>query len=426
MINGLEGIPGSGKSYEAVVFHVLQSLQRGRKVITNLPLNVEAFTAIDPAYGDLLEIRTKCLPVLGTWDADRVPAFQLFGPGEVERENRLVLANGQVQPARSVQRKLFGNVWDFYSTWKAEDGSGPLFVIDECHVGLPKIGTDSQVVEWYKLHRHFNVDVLLCTQKFRAVCSDVSDLLAMLIKVRKADVLGIKNAYIRNVYSGYRGALISTDQRKYQSQFFTLYKSHTQGNSVSESSASDVTPFLVKFKRLTYALYVVTAVAVWWAFWGNSSPTKKVDDVIVSSGSRVVVGMPSRVASAPVIPASSAAEVAAAVVAKEDADMEPFKKNGVHLTGWMRGEKFSVFTFTVSQAGMRLFDLTRAELEKSGYTFEPLGKCAGVLHFESKTHIVKTRLVICDAPAEASGKNNYPVVMDSASGKSSRDGLPGK
>ena len=50
MINGLEGIPGSGKSYEATVYHVLAALQTGRLVITNLPLNVEVFAAIDPAY----------------------------------------------------------------------------------------------------------------------------------------------------------------------------------------------------------------------------------------------------------------------------------------------------------------------------------------------------------------------------------------
>jgi len=82
MINGLEGIPGSGKSYEAVVYHVLHALKRRRLVITNLPLDLEAFAAIDPDWLHLIEIRTKPMPVRGTWDAERVPAFQLFAPGE--------------------------------------------------------------------------------------------------------------------------------------------------------------------------------------------------------------------------------------------------------------------------------------------------------------------------------------------------------
>ena len=46
-VNLLLGSPGSGKSYEAVAFHVLPSLQAGRKVITNLPLNVDEFLKFD-------------------------------------------------------------------------------------------------------------------------------------------------------------------------------------------------------------------------------------------------------------------------------------------------------------------------------------------------------------------------------------------
>ena len=84
MINGLEGIPGSGKSYEATVYHVLAALQTGRLVITNLPLNVEVFAAIDPAYRSLIQIRRRPAPVLGVWDANAIDdngngqAFKLF------------------------------------------------------------------------------------------------------------------------------------------------------------------------------------------------------------------------------------------------------------------------------------------------------------------------------------------------------------
>jgi len=70
MIDLLEGIPGSGKSYEAVVYHVLPALKNGRKVVTNLPLNVDAFAKLDARYRDLLDIRKAPLPVLGRWDAE--------------------------------------------------------------------------------------------------------------------------------------------------------------------------------------------------------------------------------------------------------------------------------------------------------------------------------------------------------------------
>jgi zona occludens toxin len=121
MINGIEGIPGSGKSYEAVAFHVLPALQAGRKVITNLPICVEMFAAIDVEYLKLLEVRTRAQPIRGTWDFSRVDdsgngeAFQLFTDGHVDPV-----------PAAVVP---FSRVWDYYSTWKhPKTGQGPLYV----------------------------------------------------------------------------------------------------------------------------------------------------------------------------------------------------------------------------------------------------------------------------------------------------------
>ena len=73
MINGLEGIPGSGKSYEAAAYQVLAALEQGRKVITNLPLVIDAYAAINPAYAALIEVRRVPAPVRGTWDASNPP-----------------------------------------------------------------------------------------------------------------------------------------------------------------------------------------------------------------------------------------------------------------------------------------------------------------------------------------------------------------
>jgi len=253
MITGLEGIPGSGKSYEASVFHVLQALQAGRKVITNLPLDVDRYSAIDPSYRYLLEIRTKPLPIRGTWDANRSNAFELFADGHLENA--------------SVRVPLFGHVWDFYDTWRHPDsGLGALFVVDECHVAFPRIGTDKQVIEWFKLHRHFNCDVLLITQSFRDIDASIAPLLAVLIKVRKADILGKADHYIRKVHGGYRGGLISTEQRKYKPELFGLYRSHTQSTSSSEGKLTDVSPLVVKWKWLTRVSFLLLLSHVFLLF----------------------------------------------------------------------------------------------------------------------------------------------------------------
>ena len=70
MINLLEGTPGGGKSYEALVYHILPTLRSGRKVVTNLPLIRDAFEFLYPELMPLLDIRTENLPILGRWDAE--------------------------------------------------------------------------------------------------------------------------------------------------------------------------------------------------------------------------------------------------------------------------------------------------------------------------------------------------------------------
>src|SRR5665811_568267 len=128
MINILLGGPGGGKSYEAVVYHVLPAIMRGRKVITNLPLNIAEFEALEPGCSALIELRQKTLAVK---------------PDEIEDEGGggLMGLLSKARAAKFVDRP-FANIEDYATEWRhPEDGMGPLFVIDECHFCLPKFGT---------------------------------------------------------------------------------------------------------------------------------------------------------------------------------------------------------------------------------------------------------------------------------------------
>lgn len=405
MINGLEGLPRSGKSYEAVVYHILHAVQDSRKVITNLPVNVDMFAAIDPAYRDLIELRTKSQPVLGTWDADRVPAFKLFEDGEKARELNTIVLGPNGQPIIRKRAPLFGQVWDFYTDWKDEKGRGPLFLIDECHIAMPKVGSDPEVEQWMRLHGHFNQDVLLITQGFRRMDQGIAELVAILIKVRKADILGDSDSYIRKVHAGYRGAVLSTEIRKYKPEMFPLYKSHTQGNSVAESSASDVSPFLVKFNRFKYVWLAITAAYCVYAFWPAGAPVAKSQPlpVNVSPGQAHQLKV-------------TATDSTVQQPAPEPPDLDPFKDQKIHLTGWFTMGGQTHYSFVVSSGGQRLFELTQYQIAKAGYTFKALGDCAGLLTFESK---VKT--VICDAPVMNSGAQNAPILVADGSRRRSDD-----
>ncbi len=416
MINGIEGIPGSGKSYEAVAYHVLPYLAQGRLVVTNLPLLVDMIAAISPDYRALIELRIRPLPVRGTWDADRVVVDD---QGNTSGEAFELFEDEHTEPAPP-RTKPFGHVWDYYHKWKDAKGRGPIFIIDECHTSMPKIGTNEHVVQWFKLHRHFNADVLLMTQMFRGMCQDIAGLMGMLVKCRKADILGDPNSYIRKVHAGYRGAVISSEIRKYKPEIFGLYKSHTQGNSVAESLAQDVAPLSVKLKRFTRGFWLFTLiVAVFVGWWIYDRKSNKAPRSTVTK--TVSVGPPAGVSAAP---ASAPRSVTAAdspparepgsEPVPDKVDLEPLKDKVVHITGWLKGSKGAIYTFTVSGGGVRQFNVLGADLVAAGYLWKPLGECMGYLTWENKT-----RAVTCDAPALSTGRDNAPVVMDFNTGKRS-------
>ncbi|MDR3066462.1 MAG: zonular occludens toxin [Comamonas sp.] len=411
MINGLEGIPGSGKSYEAVAFHVLPALRAGRKVITNLPLNIDALAAIDPSYRDLIEVRTRPTPQLGDWNAANIAeqeAFRLWTDKEPVTQPENVFT--------------FGTVWDYYSDWRGSKDQGPLYVIDECHVALPKLGTPESVVQWFKLHRHYNADVLLMTQSFRDINQPIAQLIATLIKCRKADILGKKASYIRKVHAGYRGAVIQTDERKYESQYFGLYRSNTQSSGSAESGVTDVNPMIVIFNRFKWAWVALSLLCLVWAFWPDGerdvwgrrvvpSPPVKPRVLGPAPGAAVtpVVASPTPTPAEPKLLESHPATAAPAEAAPQVKD--PLFGKQLHVAGDLSNKDKSVMLFIVSDGTRRMFEVTSEDLQDAGYSVKRLATCMVTVKFEGVV-----RPVTCDAPYLNTGGQDRPLVIDSATG----------
>lgn len=410
-VNGLEGIPGSGKSYEAVAYHVLPALRSGRKVITNLPLNIDAFAAIDPSWRDLIEIRTRPAPRIGDWNAANIAeheAFRLWTDREPEPQPENIFT--------------FGSVWDYYSTWRGDKDQGPLYVIDECHVALPKLGTPDAVVQWFKLHRHYNADVLLMTQSFRDINQPIAQLIATRIVCRKADILGNADEYIRRVHAGYRGAAIQTDRRKYESKYFGLYKSNTQSSGSAESKAQDLSPLNVKLKRFTWAFWAVAIAYVVYAFWPS-------DDTSVwghktapaAKKSAAVVQHAPAAQQAQQGPAEAQQQLAGTSVPPTAPEAkDPLFGKLLHMTGDISKQGRDQIAFVVSSEGRRVFDVTSDDLVQAGYKVQRLANCMATVTYQSVV-----RPVTCDAPYTASGRGDKPVVIDTATGARSDRPAPG-
>lgn len=411
MINGLEGIPGSGKSYEAVAFHVLPALRAGRRVITNLPLNIDAFAAIDPSWRDLIEVRTRPSPRMGDWNAANIAeqeAFQLWPDREPEPHSENVFT--------------FGTVWDYYSTWRSDKDQGPLYVIDECHVALPKTGTPDQVVQWFKLHRHYNADVLLMTQSFRDINQPIAQLIATLIRCRKADILGKSDRYIRKVHAGYRGAMIQQDERKYESQYFGLYRSNTQSGGSAEGKAQDVSPFIVKFNRFKWLWLAGSLGFMVYTFWPDGERDiwgRRIAPIKPSAGAE----KPTTQARPGLVPLKGMGQPAPPSEVPANGEgvpvppppppevKDPLYGKLLHITGDLGKQGRSWLTFVVSDQGRRVFDLTSDDLKEAGYSVKHLAHCMATVKWETVV-----RQVTCDAPYTASGRGDKPIVIDTSTG----------
>jgi len=389
MINLMLGSSGSGKSYESVVYHVLPALQKGRRVITNLPLVVEEFEKIDPSFGPLIEFRKRPQPIRGTWtpQADGLPWFELF-------------RNFEPLP-RDSEDRVFSNVWDYYTDWKNEAGQGPLFVLDEVQNFLPAKETDKHVKEWYAQHRHANVDVLLITQSYGKISKAVVDNVQMVYRCRKAVAMGFTGRYIRKVQDGVRGEVMNVSAREYQRKFFKLYKSHTKGVAAEELNASDVRPIWRHWSFIGAGLCAL--FVVWAGFHGWLNPFRSSKNADVAHVS-VVKSAPVSASSSPVpvsVPVSAPAPARAVPVSAHPVESKPvqqtesipFSDVQIHILGYISDGTRHRYFFRTSRNGQGLFDLDADDLKDAGYTLEPIAPCALRLRRGDFD-----RMIYCDTP----------------------------
>src|ERR1035437_4606511 len=383
MINLLLGAPGGGKSYEAVVYHVLPAVKRGRLVITNLPLLVDAFESVEPGCSKVIELRDKTLAV---------------DPGK-----NVATVEARSPYARKFSSRAFANVEEFASPWRMTDGTGPLYIVDECHFALPRLGTVQAVEEWFSVHRHYNCDVLLITQSAGKISAAIKDLVQVVYKVRKAVAFGRPTKYIRKVLDGVNGAEIAVTEREYKKQMFMLYRSHTLGVEVDEQAVEDVSPFIVKFKRATLAVFALMVVAVVWFVFSyqkkavvkaQSSPFTSSVPVGAASGARTPLKMSGGVDARAAVAARAVALESAAAAKAIALDPEPFTGKSFHLSGVLKFGGRTIYHFMVSENGNPVSTVTDEELKLAGYTWRAFFACAGVLTWQGK----KAYPVTCDSP----------------------------
>lgn len=395
MIYLIAGRPRSGKSYEAVKYHVIPAVQSGRKVITNLPLNIDHFKKI---HGNHVEQLIQVVDFdYSDFDSTAV-TFPFSKPEHYQDE------------------------------WRDENGVGPLYVVDEAHFSLPKGGTHPSVKKFYTMHGHYGVDILLMTQHQRQLDVDILNLVEIIYRTVKNTALGSKKTYTKKVQDGNRGAIVNTEQRRYDDSIFPYYKSHTQSKKdVLEREASDIKPIWKHWS--IYGSIACFAFVVFMATTQDVNPMKVKESssevqspepsqpkepeqvrfvdgkkqLDVQSGNpNEKLGMPNSDDNVTKSRSSSDIDKNDYPAASTFSGGHPFYKVQLHVSGWSStgtaSKPVNKVYFEASRNGQKMFDLELKDLVLAGYQVNVIGECLVYVAFEKYRDYLT-----CDVPTVGVG-----------------------
>jgi zona occludens toxin len=224
-----EGLPGSGKSYEACVMHILPALKAGRDVITNINgISHQKFSELTGIPVAVLQKMLICISHSSCND----------------EEQRLELVK-----------------MDFLMKTKKDS----MVVIDEIQDMFP---TKRQPVtpewsKWIASHRHEGLDIVLMGQDRRDVHPIWRRRIQRLLTFNKLQAVGADSSYrwvCLEATSPEKFKEVSSGIRRYDKQYFGLYASHTQGTS-NKSVYKDDRANILKNKKLQLAVIAFFSLA---------------------------------------------------------------------------------------------------------------------------------------------------------------------
>lgn len=394
MINGLSGRPGSGKSYEAVVRHILPALQSGRKLVTNIPLNVEWFcNVVGPECRDLI------VQIEG--------GFHNYGG-----------------------KRYFSDAEHFlrYADWRNEKNQGVFFVVDECHLCMPKGskdggGTQTELKEYLSMHRHYGHDILLLSQNFRKIDIDVKDMIQNCYYATKKSFLGQDDKYILKVADGVSRNIVATYEREYEPKYFPAYQSHTKSEgSVQEAETVDVKVWWKnKYIYGSIACFVALPIILSYTYKLDKEKTQRLEEIKARRAAETKAPAKPSHASAPVqtnssvqtnspgqtnLPGQTNSARQTPPEKSLDDETKPQKKHpldGLYLsiTGTSadytrKGYYQKLMYIAVSRNGQMLKEITSADLALAGYQMTMLNDCM----VEIKYSDAYQDWLFCDTPLQ--------------------------
>lgn len=376
-INGISGRPGSGKSYEAVIRQILPALQAKRMVVTNIPLNVEWFCAY---------VGEHCRDLIVQIEG----GFHNYGG-----------------------KRYFSQAEHFlrYQDWRNEKNQGVLFVIDECHLCMPRssaadgVSTQRELKEYLSMHRHYGHDVILLSQNFRKVDRDIVDMIQTCYFTTKLSFLGKDDEYVCKVADGVSRNIVTTHRREYESKYFGAYQSHTKSEgSVQEAETVDIP----KWYKKPLNIGAICMFILFFVFLFASLPGDKPKPSPTPS-------QQANNATEPLLSAQIPQKIptTAKPTPKPEPEPElpkskkhPYQGVQMHIVGYYqdfyRDRLQKIIWISISRNGQVLAEITHADLALAGYEYTVLNDCMIDVRYGDFQEYV-----FCDSPTQSVGS---PIV----------------
>lgn len=241
----IAGKPGSGKSFEAVKEWAFPAFKAGRKVITNLPLNLDVWQMFFP-HSDLSEL-------LDVRPSDGLEFSRPDHYGDSWRHPGLPSGHPEA------------------GSDHARSGKGPLYIVDEAHRDLPSGATDKAVIHWFKEHRHEGADVLLMTQEPRDIHRSILALVQAAYWCTNHAGAGYQDRYSVQVRQGWQktaSPMGASFVRRYDGKYFPLYQSYSRGGSPGAETKARTKPLHKRWFVKAAAVGLVLSV---WQLWSSLS-----------------------------------------------------------------------------------------------------------------------------------------------------------
>ncbi|MGH8601248.1 MAG: zonular occludens toxin domain-containing protein [Gammaproteobacteria bacterium] len=247
-----EGLPGAGKSYEAVVFHIIPAIKERRTVVSNIRgLNVERIAELSGQSVELVKLLIINIE----------PAEQDSESSEIQR-----CINEMCNQTPDNALIVWDEIQDYFPS------------------GNYKLPHNQQ--KFWTEHRHRGLDIIVMGQDRGDCHKIIRNRIRTVIYFLKLEVIGKPNRYKWEIYQKQNfGRFVKTGSgtREYEKQFFGTYMSVRREGVQKKVYQTSRTNMLAGSPGLIFGVPGAFALAIFsiWHLWGFFHPEPKTPSTAV-------------------------------------------------------------------------------------------------------------------------------------------------